>query len=326
VTLPALTATNGQVSWVQKLGHALINNITLEIGGQQIDKHYADWLNIWTDLTLPAGQKVGYAAMIGDTVALQTPAASQPATELYIPLQFYFNRNPGLALPLIALQYHEIKLNLELETFANLSVLTAGTTGSPPSVTGGTIPYASLYVDYVYLDTDERRRFAQVAHEYLIEQLQYTGSESISSTNNRIRLNFNHPVKELIWVVSQNLIGADWSDYTYSGVNPTNSALLQLNGHDRFSVRNGSYFNLVQPFQHHTNIPTSGGLNLYSFAIKPEDHQPSGSCNFSRIDNATLALTTTTPPNNSSPTVKIFAVNYNVLRIMSGMGGLAYSN
>jgi hypothetical protein len=325
VTLPALTATGATgatVAWVSKLGHALINNAVLEIGGQQIDKHYADWLNIWSDLTLPAGQKAGYATMIGDITQLTTASPGTPSVELFIPLQFYFNRNPGLALPLIALQYHEVKLNLEYETFANLIVKSDPTV----VVTGGSIPYSSLYVDYVYLDTDERRRFAQVSHEYLIEQLQFTGEESLTATNNRVRLNFNHPVKELIWVVSSHAPASDWSDYTYGGLNPTSQALLQLNGHDRFSVRIGSYFNLVQPFQHHTNIPTSGGLNVYSFAIKPEEHQPSGTCNFSRIDNATLSLTTVAPPTGASPTVKIYAVNYNVFRVMSGMGGLAYSN
>jgi hypothetical protein len=212
-------------------------------------------------------------------------------------------------------QYHEVKLNIEYETFANLTVMYDTTTNLPTTsgtVTGGSIPYSSLYVDYVYLDTDERRRFAQVSHEYLIEQLQFTGEESLTATNNRIRLNFNHPVKELIWVVSAHAPNGDWADYTYAGVNPVQQALLQLNGHDRFSVRQGTYFNLVQPYQHHSNIPTSAGLNVYSFAIKPEEHQPSGTCNFSRIDNATLSLTTNAAPTGAAPTVKIFASNYNV--------------
>jgi hypothetical protein len=217
---------------------------------------------------------------------------------------------------------------------------------------------ASLYIDYIYLDTDERRKFAQVAHEYLIETLQFTGGESVTSSSNRIKLNFNHPCKELIWVVQRDsfvscadAIINEWkgqqpfnfsdfwdrsvleSGYSVTrvegmaGKNPVVSALLQLNGHDRFSIREGRYFNEVQPYQHHTNVPAVG-VNVYSFALQPEQHQPSGTCNFSRIDNAVLQLTIS---NNSvgtsvSSTVRVYATNYNVLRIMSGMGGLAYSS
>jgi hypothetical protein len=241
-------------------------------------------------------------------------------------------------------------------------------------------------VDYVYLDTDERRRFAQVSHEYLIEQLQYTGAESTSNTNNKFKLNFNHPVKEIIWVVQPDdnvddyaaPHGKQWFNYTdkydlsYSadfayntlsdistasagsaglpgiaaggangvyiptsfegGNNPVSQALLQLNGHDRFSIRDGRYFNLVQPFQHHENVP-SKGINVYSFGLKPEEHQPSGTCNMSRIDNASLNLTLTAATvtalsgsGGRTCKVRVYAINYNVLRIMSGMGGLAYSN
>jgi len=217
---------------------------------------------------------------------------------------------------------------------------------------------ASLYVDYIYLDTDERRRFAQVSHEYLIEQLQFTGGESVTSSANKIKLNLNHPTKELVWVVQRDSFVAcdgatinpwkgqqpfnysDWFDRSvlesgYSvtrveglaGKNPVVTAKVQLNGHDRFSEREGKYFNLVQPYQHHTNIPAVG-INVYSFALKPEEHQPSGTCNFSRIDNATLILTLSnnTVGSTLSAQVRVYAVNYNVLRIMSGMGGLAYSN
>lgn len=192
---------------------------------------------------------------------------------------------------------------------------------------------ATLYVDYIYLDTDERRRFAQVSHEYLIEQLQFTGDETCTVGSNKFKLNFNHPCKELVWVArdSDADTANQWFNFTtapsesadsttFAGVNPVTDAKLQLNGHDRFSQREGKYFNYVQPYQHHENIPREG-INVYSFALKPEEHQPSGSCNFSRIDNATLQVTSTV-----AGVMKIFAVNYNVLRIMSGMGGLAYSN
>ena len=316
VTVPEIDNSDSTSDWVDWLGHALIKNVEVEIGGQRVDKHYGDWMHIWNELTQSAGKKDGYGTMVGETV--------DGKTDLYIPLEFWFCRNPGLALPLIALQYHEVKINLEFRSAAECM---DGTT--TPSTTPSLLA-ASLYVDYIYLDTDERRRFAQVSHEYLIEQLQFTGDESISSTSNKIKLNFNHPCKELVWVVQPdgNVARGVSFDYTDSdSANCTASAKLQLNGHDRFSERFGKYFNLVQPYQHHTNVPKDG-INVYSFGLKPEEHQPSGTCNMSRIDNATLQLTTTaaTVSGDSDAKVRVYATNYNVLRIMSGMGGLAYSN
>ena len=219
---------------------------------------------------------------------------------------------------------HEVKINIEFAPISQLLVQVPATSGGTVTVTGGSMGYSSLYVDYIYLDTDERRRFAQVSHEYLIEQLQFTGGESYSASANKIRLNFNHPVKELIWVVQPdaNVAANQWDNYTVlvNGVvtNPVVDAKLQLNGHDRFSTRLGAYFNLVQPYQSHCNIPKSRGVNVYSFALTPEQHQPSGTCNFSRIDNATLQLDLL--PNIGTGQVRIYAPNYNVLRIMSGMG------
>jgi hypothetical protein len=240
-----------------------------------------------------------------------------PAKTLNIPLEFWFCRNVGLALPLIALQYHEVKINIDFESLANCY------TGALKSGEVPELGDASLWVDYIYLDTDERRRFAQLSHEYLIEQLQYTGDEQVNATNARIKLNFNHPVKELVWVAKD--VEHTWDDYSDdNGGNPMTSALIQLNGQDRFMERTSEYFDTVQPYQHHENIPVSSpGINVYSFALKPEEHQPSGSLNFSRIDTAYLSMKLA---NNNSRAVKVFAVNYNVLRIMSGMGGLAYSN
>lgn len=221
-------------------------------------------------------------------------------------------RNPGLALPLIALQYHEVKFNV---TFRGLADLRAG--NSTKTVSLGN---ASLYVDYIYLDTDERRQFAQVQHEYLIEQLQFTGAESFSSTAIKSKLALNHPCKELVWVAQKDT--NDVTDFSFSGDQSIVDAKLQLNGHDRFSTRKAEYFNLVQPYQHHTRIPAAG-IYVYSFALNPEQHQPSGTVNMSRIDNATLLLNTAALGDFK---LKVYAVNYNVLRIMAGMGGLAYSN
>jgi hypothetical protein len=309
VDLPALAGTN--VEWVNHVGHVLIDNVTIEIGGQTIDQHYGTWLQIWNELTQTAEKEAGYNVMIGNDAERTTPGASVDATTLYVPLQFWFCRNPGLALPLIALQYHEVKFNIQ---FAALATVTRGDLSSTP-VLG-----ASLYVDYIYLDTDERRQFAQVQHEYLIEQLQFTGAETVSGAGSyKSKLALNHPCKELVWV--HHISGNQPSDFDNGSSGDTvTDAKLQLNGQDRFSTRKGSYFNLVQPYQHHTRIPAVG-IYVYSFALNPEAHQPSGTVNMSRIDNATLQLTL-----SAAGSLHVYAVNYNVLRVMAGMGGLAYSN
>jgi hypothetical protein len=316
-TLPAITAASGETcKWQQRAGEALIKSVEVEIGGQRVDKQYSDWLCIWQNLTQDKGVETVYNSMIGNVGDLTNASATAgtiAARTVYVPLQFWFNRNPGLALPLIALQYHEVKFNIEFETLANITTATTAVTGS--------LGDTSLYVDYVYLDTDERRRFAQTSHEYLIEQVQFTGDESVSGTNNKVKLNFNHPVKFLCWVVKNG--AADNFDYTVSTKNCVQKAKLQLNGHDRFSERSGEYFNWVQPYQTFGASPATG-INVYSFALKPAEHQPSGTANMSRIDNATLNLTLDSTLANA--VAKVYAVNYNVLRIMSGMGGLAYSN
>jgi len=385
VSLLASDGSGAQFRWLNWVGHNLIDWVELQIGGQRIDKHYGQWLHIWNELTQEAGKQAGYAKMVGNIPQLTNllvqggePCDNDcaggepnswnevvncaPEYTLYIPLQFWFCRNPGLALPLIALQYHEVRINLQFNALDNLmwsySPQASSTTAIETRVGNSGLVAASLYVDYIYLDTDERRKFAQVSHEYLIETLQFTGGESITASSNKLKLNFNHPCKELLWVVQRdsytscdaNVINpwkgqqpfnfSDWWDRSvlesgYSvtrvegmaGANPVVTALLQLNGHDRFQVRSGDYFNLVQPYQHHTNVPAVG-INVYSFALQPEQHQPSGTCNLSRIDNTTLLLTVS---NNAvgtltSSTVYVYATNYNVLRVMSGMGGLAYSN
>jgi len=311
VDLPTLTGGTYK-KWV---GHKLIKSVEIEIGGQRIDKHYGDWLHIWNELSQTAGHWSGYEAMVNGvksvdgTLMTAATGVSTDARTVYVPLQFWFCRNPGLALPLIALQYHEVKVNVE---FATLPEITTEATSGTPVVAGGELN-GSLYVDYVYLDTDERRRFAQVSHEYLIEQLQFTGDEAPSQS---IKMNFNHPVKELVWVE------VDSSDDSYSST--YTKAQITLNSHDRMSERKPMYYQLVQPYQHHERVPTVSPINVYSFALKPEEHQPSGTCNMSRIDTATLKLLGI--DTSATKSVKIFATNYNVLRIMSGMGGLAYSN
>ena len=303
--------------------HNLVESVEVEIGGQKIDKHYAAWLQIWNELSNAhfgpkdndsAPVESGYGKVVGSALDASTTET------LYCPLAFWFNRNPGLALPLIALQYHEVKFNFQ---FASAAAVRGDATAEV------TVNSIKMFVDYIYLDTEERRRFAQQSHEYLIDQVQFTGAVSKTSaagSSQSLRLDFNHPCKELVWVLRETTAGdgaGHASDFKGQGHN-SSSALLQLNGHDRFAKRSMNYFTRVQPLQHHTNIPHGDRIAVYSFGLRPEDHQPSGTCNFSRIDNATLQLTD--GANGAGDEYQVYATNYNVLRIMSGMGGLAYSN
>jgi hypothetical protein len=257
---------------------------------------------------------------------ITNPESTQIIQELYIPLRFWFCKEPGLALPLIALQYHEVDIIIDFSSALQHE--------SP-----------ELWCDYIYLDTDERRRFAQVSHEYLIEQVQVNSFLDTKTTQN-YKLTFNHPVKELIWYVLAPDFGTITSNIPFlnmGGLDSSNlqKTVLKLNGQDRFDPRGIDYFTRLQPYLYHTSrgldrntfAPTnynSGRLSdnniaVYSFALKPEEHQPSGTCNFSRIDSAILRITNGVNDTDNS-SLKVYAINYNILRIMSGMGGLAYSN
>jgi len=340
VVLPALKQDQSGATWhgyVNSIGNALIKSVEVEIGGQLIDKHYSEWLEIYGELNQTDAHFRSYKRLVGkyaSDVSLETNALEERT--YYIPLQFWFCRNPGLALPLIALQYHEVKLNVEFRAAVELTRSDVAIAGAPQDVDGNTasIKSAALWLDYIYLDTDERRRFAQVSHEYLIEQVQFSEPEGIQerATTLNSDLNLNHPVKELLWVISRNavraansLTGNDIFNFTsVLGGDSFDTAKLQFNGHDRMRERDSVYFREVQPYSHHTRSP-SKHIYAYSFALKPEEHQPSGSCNMSRLDNVNLNLTFN-GTNTVESELRVYATNYNVLRVMSGMAGLAYSN
>jgi hypothetical protein len=336
------------------VGHSLLDTIEIDIGGQLIDRHYGKWLTIWNYLTEENSNGIQGAinsSCLGpgemDTPAL--PDLSRPTKynrmaythrsnitvinnnsaprRAYIPLQFWFCKNPGLALPLIALQYHEVVLKIKISTYSGIT--------NNPVLTGNEFNNFTIYGDYVYLDTTERRQFAQNAHEYLIDQLQY---ENFSTNDQNLKLSFNHPVKELIWAIPPNKIISSQSTagssspsgsfinintaYGVGGNNNANNYVLLMNSNERFSPRDITYFTRNQVWDYHTgfgSILYPDSIAVYSFALRPEEHQPSGTCNFSRLDTVRLIRSVGQP-------VDIYAVNYNVLRIMSGMGGLAYSN
>ena len=467
------TKTNSNFAWIRRIGHAIIKQVDIEIGGLRVDRQYGTWLDVWYELARQGDHESGYARMIGDVPILTNYTNNiKPEYVLWVPLQFWFNKFVGLAVPLIALQYHETVLNLEFERVEKLIIGDCNF-----DINNVTMKDASILVNYVYLDTDERRRFALVGHEYLIEQLQFNGVESVLSTQTKFVLDFNHPTKELIWAVRNGnyctskpfvyytnddtwstinagciiidksisigvnpepSVGGTWfeviatqtstvgtfnitnktdksvfvnpeslkidtvnvqtgltetygitnkihadviinidntiscnnivttltvrdlsiplefvTDTRYNTCdpkvnifsnygllidgsgNPVEYALLQFNGHDRFDRREGSYFNYVQPEQHHENTPKDG-INCYSFALYPEQHQPSGTANLSRIESSQLTIwfndTTFSDglPDlhyfNDLNQLFIFAVNYNIFRIFSGLSGLAYSS
>ena len=434
-----------------------IDHTEIRIGGQLMDRQTSDWNNIWWELTTPESKINGYRDVFrGVNYNYNSDGDNN---YFWYPLNYWFCRNIGLALPLIALQYHEITLDIKW---------------SENSI----VDNPEVWIDYIFLDTDERRKFAQIQHEYLIEQIQY--QDSPGNIKN-IDLNFNHPIKELIWVnYFKDKVHPKYFSYGPIGVNSSitsyiqdgdnfldaekTSCELKLNGHDRFRNRNVKYFRTVQPLTYHTRCPSyskeltetiyinnasinssgipifranqiialkkidvigiagntidplnfeygvnevvpsnqtfynTGNLNkiidtggigsydssemnynqtplmkqnnriiqsnrhlyitsdidstitctikityetlpclfcssfpyqlafiyCYSFSLNPEEHQPSGTCNFSRIDKKQLEFKD--EPGGSDTTIKIFAVNYNILRINSGMGAIAYSN
>ena len=467
VVLPDTTSSTGglttDVTWTggtqRRLGYALLKKLEIEIGGQIIDTHYGEWLYLWENLTSSYDNSVKLDAMVGGSIggtATSLTACNGRPGVLYIPLQFWFCRNPGLALPLIALQYHEVRLNI---TLAAATDLVSKGSYSSVAAAAAVLPQLkdmALYIDYIYLDVDERRRFAQQSHEYLIDQLQFGLQQTLTNASSRIDLTLNHPVKELVWVFqdaqktdcgSAATASAGYTQpFSYDDI--VNRCRLQINGQDRFDERYGDYFWKVQPYQHHTgggfwptrletNAVTATGtpanltqtaaltltattsttqpyssftgtllpgmtltqgsttgiiasvyqssttagsivlttsfaatattataafsttpastvfasdstitstgsavttyatanpVNVYSFALQPEEHQPSGTCNFSRIDTTTLVFDSIKTVGSTYPTktrpfnFRIYAVNYNIFRVMSGMGGLAYSN
>lgn len=502
---------NNCFAWVRRIGHAIIDEVDIMLGGTVVDRQYGTWLDIWYELARTGDHERGYAKMIGDVPELtEYNNKIKPQYTLYIPMQFWFNRYIGLSIPLIALQYQDVRLHIQFAKKENVIIKSINFDDSIVNLVDG-----SVLTNYIYLDTEERRIFAQTAHEYLIEQVQFNGTYDVTEPQQRFILDFNHPTKEIIWalrplkynngsgylyysssddwvydidteqIIPQNIqdasekiliesvsIGeikptppanekANWIPVPANGgktpykditiendsselawfntistvigtlnddntcdigtcinlldkinanltinkdktitvafflttitvrdlsyeipsltkptslndsrvnnnitityesdtgekikqvdpyihlmsqygllidgtVNPVKYGQLKLNGHDRFDKREGIYFNNVQPYQHHSNTPKDG-INVYSFSLYPEQHQPSGTANLSRIDDTQLILWFGDPSfipgliPFDKPYIGqlyVYATNYNILRIMSGMGGLAYS-
>lgn len=326
------------VSWVNAIGHAIIQHIDIEIGGFLIDRQYGQWLEIWSELTLTAEKEYGYNLMVGKHFDFTTDTQPGPLN-LYIPLQFWFNRNIGLSLPLISLQYSKVRI---IVAFRNFDELWISSNGLPPGlggenssvVQGKTIVDASLWVDYIFLENEERKKFASSPLEYLIDQLQ-VNTVGVNEKNILVPMYFNQPVKELIWVLQTNRIfqfgpnkAYDFFDFSNGEPIPgdtIDSATIRFEGQERFKRREPLVFRVVQPYQYHTRVPRNF-IYLYSFSLKPEDFQPSGTCNFSRIDNATLDLVLNECVIQKDTQLNIYATNYNVLRIEAGIAGIVYAD
>lgn len=348
IQLPAIydSVTGNPVSYTNAIGHALIQEISLEIGEQEIDKQTGEWMEIWSNHTITQDKLQGWNNMIGKTTGASQGNSSSETVNmygplyLYVPLRFWFCKNPGLALPLIALQYHPVRINITLSPLQSLFVLTNGKVPCDTTVKAASITSMTMYGDYVHLDVEERRRFVANSHEYLIEQVQYTPSQSIdqTATTVQIPMEFNHPLKELFWVVQREAAVNVNQPFNYTNLtvgelssqvgyqNLITTALLRLDGYDRFDIRNADYFRLVQPYQHHTVIPVNDFIYSYSFALRPEDSQPTGSMNASRIDTIVLQLqmNTTVSPARGPAVVRIYGLNHNVLRITDGFGGILF--
>lgn len=429
VTLPQLylTSTGKKVGYVNSPGHSLIQEISVQIGEQEIDKQTGQWMEIWSSLTVDASQRAGFEQMVGqrpgypfidnknnapdisgvvptlpnylfsrengnslvdisgiqvvagqispDTSDIQVPGATTAPFPrnyddpimgpqvLYIPLRFWFNKNPGLYLPLLAMQYHPVRINVTLSPLQSMFYTSDLYNSEDPSGNqtcnaGVSVEPAQLglelWGDYVFLDVPERRRFVSAPLEYLIEQVQYSPPLAIpaNSRTGTLSLNFNHPIKEFIWVLQRNVMQNrheyfNWSSLGFYeifkarelGLSPPPKrtdlmlgAKLQLNGQDRFDTRDAVFFRLVQPYQRHTTIPSDRYIYVYSIALRPEEQQPSGTLNASRIDNMVLQINLSDQSSNYSTSTLfgdmsayVYVTNYNVLRVVDGYAGLLFS-
>jgi hypothetical protein len=328
-----------QASYVNSIGNAIIQSMDVEIGGQLMDRHYGQWLEIWSDLTITSEKRHAYNQMIGKVENFTLDSLSGELN-LYIPLQFWFNRNIGLSLPLIALQSSQVRIVVTLRRFEELWVSSndiepgLGIENDSSVMDSKKLITAQLWVDYIFLENKERKKFAQCSLEYLIEQLQ-VNTQSIDEKNNLLNMTFNNPVKEIIWVIQTGRIfnrgpekGYDFFDFSNGEEIPGDTidlAKIQLEGNDLFTEREPIYFRIIQPYQRHTNVPKNF-IYLYSFAYKPEQHQPTGTCNFSRVDNATLNFVANDCIIQKNSNIIIYATNYNVLRIEGGIAGITYAD
>ena len=353
VTLPAITPTGGTsptFRWAPYIGQTAIRYATLEIGSTTVDKQYGLWMNVWTDLSVKEDQRRSHLEMIGQQVVqenisyaggigtatysysgLQTPKTTHAETKVYVPLKFWFDE-PGLALPIIAMPFAPVRVKIEFRTYADLWVTSGSPTGG---VTGQSLVDTTLWVDHIFVDNDERQRIVDEPHEYLICQNQFPGENVVATSTTSVtqKLNLNHPVKALYWFYQRDAASdgtgtdVDWVDYTdTNGLNCVSDYRVKINNQDRNATRDGVISRHWFPYYHHSHCPRRPGINMMSFALYPEDFQPSGSLNFSRVDNPELVLTlTAASTSGGAGKLYIFAVNLNTFRVANGTAGLGFA-
>jgi len=335
--LPELQSRNGEdniyTSWVNAIGYVIIDYIEIQIGERVVDKQYGQWMNIWSELITDFSKRDALNTMIGKHDFFTVTTQNGPLS-LYVPLQFWFCNNIGSSLPMVALQHQDVRINLQLKHFDLL--WTSNDFENAKEILPDNIVFdqVTLLVDYIFLDEDERRYFAQNKHFYLIEQIQLSyQSIDVTRGENIIDLPFNHPVKELLWVVQGDNVKKKRQWINYSGDvqsllcdeprPPIKNAIIRFEGLERFEIRNEEYFRVTLPWKYHTAVPRSY-IYTYSFAANPEKLQPTGSANFSRIDRATLHLQTIEGLEQSD--VSVYAINYNIFRIIGGISGVLFAN
>ena len=319
--------------YVNYIGYSIIEYIEISIGEQIIDRLTGEWMYIQNELSYSNNKKEGYNKMIGGKSfsGYKTDNANAEGTYI-VPINFWFTKDIGLALPLVALQYHDVKITLKLRELKDLFI---STTGNLPT---GIFKLTNCHInlEYIYLDSKERKIFAQSNHEYLIKQTQYNLNNNIiaNQSKKRIPLDFNHPILELIFVVQRNdrftasaNSGNDYLNFSFDSnanmLDTIKNAQILLNNQERTPLMTNQELRYLNVINTHTSIPNNA-IYVYSFSINPESFQPSGSCNFSRFDNKELAIEFSDSITASE--VKVYAVNYNILRISMGLGGVAYIN
>ena len=334
ISLPQIQSTN-PVSWTNELGHSIVRKVEFLIGGVVVDSLDGDWLDIYSEFHTDASKRAGYLEMIKFSDAFDN-YTFRNKMNLFIPLPFWFTQNLGSSLPLVALQHHDIIVNVYLRPFSE-SIFSENDTDTASSVE---IINSRIYCDYIFLDSKERKDFAQKEHEYLIIQHQKNDNNLVryGNTSANIPLEFNHPTKALYWTL-QNKVAQSynlWGNYnlnperisTQNPIEVLNTVEMRVNGQERFSEKEAEHFRLLEPLKYGSATPNKFMYN-YNFGVHNDKYQPSGTINFSRIDNSNILFKFNMDTNvdqDNDIDIKIFATNYNILRIKNGMGGVIYND
>ncbi len=346
ITLPPLYLSDGsEVGYTNSIGHALIQEISVMIGEKEIDRHTGEYMQLMTKLETDESKRYGVQEMIGEIDGFPTVTKKGPFT-VYVPLHFWFCKDPGLYLPLIALQHHAVRINLTIaklqQLFYNEGLLTCSTDNTVLAVRDAHITKLELLCDIVQLDIQERRTLTSTVQQYVIP-VTYTSNNfplPAQATQVNVPLDFKNQMRELVWVVQREKMLTVNEPFNYSsraanesGPGPydlINSAVVLLDGEERFERRDAAYFRTLQPYRYHTAIPSGQFIYTYSFCLDPESSVPNGTLNFSRFQRVVLQIA----PNNTATQMpdggrgnavcRVYGRAWNYLKVLNGMGGLLF--